>query len=341
MNRSLVAGLGVLALLAAPAATSAHDRPANGRILWSRFNDDTFTTARVVSANADGSGLRVLSRGREGEQDLDPMPSPRGGRVIFERDTEDGSVGAIVLMNADGSRQRTVDTGCHDPCVDDIAPGWTPDGNHMTFTRVVGPLDVPSEVTALLQVANLDGSHVRRLSQRGIDGVYEDYRARYLPDGRITFIRIRSADIRSAVFVMDGNGRHVRQLTPWELDADTHDVSIHGLVVFETYAREWPEGQGDGRRHRAGRLRKPRVLHGADPVRDAQRCRPDRLDESGLVPGRPPDRVLRVERLPVRRHLDGEARRLGPAARLHLAAVGLPAELGYPRLERARLSGSG
>ena len=73
----------MLALLAAPAAASVHDRPANGRILWSRFNDDTFTTARVVSANSDGSGLRVLSRGAEGEQDLDPMPSPRGGRVTL------------------------------------------------------------------------------------------------------------------------------------------------------------------------------------------------------------------------------------------------------------------
>ena len=142
---------------------------------------------------------------------------------------------AFVLMRADGSRARTVETGCTDPCLDDIAPGWTPDGKHLTFTRVVFPDD--SEPTATLQVANLDGSHVRRLSQRGIDGVYEDYRARFLPDGRITFIRLRSADIKSAVFVMDAEGRHVRQLTPWEIDADTHDASINGFVVFETFGQ--------------------------------------------------------------------------------------------------------
>ena len=93
-------------------------------------------------------------------------------------------------------------------------------------------------------VANLDGSHVRRLSQPGIDGVYEDYRARFLPDGRtITFIRVRNEPFNSAVFTMDVKTRQVRQLTPWELDADTHDVSSRGVVAFETFGHGPPEGQ--------------------------------------------------------------------------------------------------
>ena len=117
---------------------------------------------------------------------------------------------------------------------------------HLTFTRVVGPFDQPggSARSAVLWTANLDGSHVRRLSQPGIDGVYEDYRARFLPDGRtVTFIRVRNEPFNSAVFTMDVKTRRVRQLTPWELDADTHDVSSRGVVAFETFGHGPPEGQ--------------------------------------------------------------------------------------------------
>jgi Tol biopolymer transport system component len=244
MNRSLAAGLGTLALLAAPAAASAHDSAANGRIVWSRFTDDSLPTARIVSANPDGSRLRVLSHGPVNQQDIDPAPSRSGGRIAFERDIDDGAV--IMLMNADGSRQRTVDLGCVDPCADDLTPNWTPDGEHLTFTRVVGPFDQPggSARSAVLWTANLDGSHIRRLSQPGIDGVYEDYRARFMRDGRtITFVRVRNEPFNSAVFTMDVKTRRVRQLTPWELDADTHDVSSRGVVAFETFGHGPPEGQ--------------------------------------------------------------------------------------------------
>ncbi len=42
---------------------------------------------------------------------------------------------------------------------------------------------------------------------------------------------------------MDVKTRRVRQLTPWELDADTHDVSSRGVVAFETFGHGPPEGQ--------------------------------------------------------------------------------------------------
>ena len=120
MNRSLAAGLGVLALLAAPTAARAHDG-ADGRIVWSRFTDDTFATARIVSAKPDGSRLRVLSHGADGQQDIDPAPSPRGwpDRV---RARHRATAPQVMLMNADGSRQRTVDLGCVDPCDGDHDP---------------------------------------------------------------------------------------------------------------------------------------------------------------------------------------------------------------------------
>src|SRR5512132_3467541 len=91
MNRSLAAGLGVLALLSAPAAAAADD----GRLVWSHFTGDASGTARIVSA------------------------------------------------------RRTVDLGCADPCDSDQIPGWTPDGRHITFTRIVRPVRPGERLGAL------------------------------------------------------------------------------------------------------------------------------------------------------------------------------------------------
>jgi Tol biopolymer transport system component len=244
MTRSLAAGLGVLALLSAPAGASAHPTSTDGQIVWSHFTGDSANTARIVAAAPGGRALRVLSSGAAGQQDFFSSPSPDGRRVVFERDTPE-SVG-IMVMNADGSDQRAVDLGCVDPCDSDQIPGWAPDGHHITFTRVVGPFDQVngSARSAVLQVADLDGKHVHRLSQRGIDGAYEDYYARFLPEGRtVTFVRVRNADIRSAVFAMDVATRRVHQLTPWELDAEHPVPSSRGVVAFETFGHGIPDGE--------------------------------------------------------------------------------------------------
>ena len=124
MNRSLAAGLGTLALLATPAAASAHDSPANGRIVWSRFTDDTSRPHRVGESRRQPAARAQPRRRRPAGHR--PAPSPRGGRIAFERDSADGV--ALMLMGADGSRQHTVDLGCVDPCDSDQIPGWTPDG---------------------------------------------------------------------------------------------------------------------------------------------------------------------------------------------------------------------
>jgi Tol biopolymer transport system component len=225
-----------------------HGGDANGRIIWSQAGE---TSVRIVSANPDGSHFRLLSDPPPDFFDIDPVPSPNGRRILFERDDSDGNA-EIVLMRADGSRERTLDTHCADPCADDINPTWAPDGRHVVFTRVVGPFDQPNDSarSAVLWVEDLHGEHLRRLSQRGIDGVYEDYHAHFTPDGRtITFTRVRNEPFNSAEFAMDANHRHVRQLTPWEIDADIYGLSqarsgrTEGVLAFETFGHGAPDGE--------------------------------------------------------------------------------------------------
>ena len=248
-TRALLAALTVTLALAAAAPAVAGQEPAT-RIVWTQVLDDNFTTARIVSARPDGSGLRALTHPTAGEFDLNAVISPDGSRVVFERDLADGSA-QIHLVGADGRGERALDLGCVDPCAADLDPGWTPDGRRITFTPVIGPFDQVNDSarSAVLHTANLDGSGVRRLSQRGIDGVFEDYRARFAPGGKyLIFVRVRNRDIKVAVFRMRPDGTHVRQLTPWRLDGDTADLSLatHGptkdLVAFETFGHGAPPG---------------------------------------------------------------------------------------------------
>ena len=115
----------------------------------------------------------------------------------------------------------------------------------------MGPFDGPGGVarSAVLYTARLDGSGMRRLSQRGIEPAYEDYHARFDASGRnLIFLRFRNSDGKTAVFRMRRDGSGVHQLTPWRLAADVPDLSLatHGatrnLVVFETFGSGPPKG---------------------------------------------------------------------------------------------------
>jgi Tol biopolymer transport system component len=98
----------------------------------------------------------------------------------------------------------------------------------------------------VLWSAKPDGSDLRRVSQPGIDGLFEDYHARYSPDGSyLIFVRVDNVAGQVAQFRMNSDGSQVRQLTPWDLNADTADLSqatsgpTKDLLVFESY------GHGD------------------------------------------------------------------------------------------------
>ena len=87
--------------------------------------------------------------------------------VIGERDLPGGS-SQLVVVRSDGSGpERVIDTGCADSGAAKIIPGWTHDGRHITFSRVVGPLVNGNAASAVLYTADLDGSHIRRLSEPG------------------------------------------------------------------------------------------------------------------------------------------------------------------------------
>jgi Tol biopolymer transport system component len=254
MRRSLLVSLsvGVLVMtcLSVVAPASASSGGDGTRIYWSHFFDPNSGTARLTVSDSRGHDVRVLTHPPLDAQDIDPQVAPDGRHVLFERDFPDGTT-QLRIIGANGHGEHALPLGCADPCAADLTPTWSPDGHRVVFTRVMGPFDQPNDSasSAVLWRSDLSGKHLTRLSQKGIDGAYEDYRATFAPAGYVVFIRVRNSDIRSAAFRMNSDGSHVHRLTPWDLDADTLSVSpaasgpSKDLVVFETYGHEIPDGK--------------------------------------------------------------------------------------------------
>lgn len=243
---AIALAVGGAAIASAPAA--AHGK--SNFVVWSRFVDLDFSAARIVLTHSPGGKVRELTHSSNGVVDVDPEVSPDGRLVAFERDLADGT-SQIGVVRTNGTGERILDLGCTAPCASDLTPMWTPDGRHLVFTRVVGPFDQPgdSATSAVLWRADLHGSTPRRVSQRGIDGKYEDYKASFRQDGDLIFVRVRNSDFHNALFRMHPNGTGLHRLTPWDLDADLPSVSpaddgpTRNLVVFETFGHGAPDGQ--------------------------------------------------------------------------------------------------
>jgi Tol biopolymer transport system component len=130
-------------------------------------------------------------------------------------------VESVAVVGARGGPTKQLDLGCVDPCVSAL-PSWAPDGQHLVFTRVVGPFSNDNATSAVPWSARPDGSDLRRISPPGVDDIYEDANARFSPDGSyIVFVRLSVELERAAIFRMKPDGTDAGQLTPWDLTCPT------------------------------------------------------------------------------------------------------------------------
>jgi hypothetical protein len=232
----------------APATASTPGRRADlGEtvLVWSQWAADG-NGIHLMTAHGDGSQPRALTTPVAGVYDLDPRVSPDNHTVLFERDSDDAI--QVVMIGLDAQDEHVLDLGCHDPCIGDVTPTWGPGGTTVWFTRVLGPFDEnDNAASAVLWTADLTGTNIHQVTPDGIAGTYEEYSAKFLPDGDRVFIRLRNADLSNVLVRVDHVGReHV--LTDWAISADVFDLSpaatgpTAGLVVFETYGHGAPDG---------------------------------------------------------------------------------------------------
>ena len=246
---SLALAVVFASLATAPTSAARHVRDpratTQGVIVWSQQTADG-TSQNLMIARGDGSHVRELTPAIPDGFDIDAQVSPNGQWIAYEHEAPTGDT--VRLVRPNGARDHLLDVGCVDPCGGVDAPTWL-SGHKIAFLLAIGPLDENGNaVSAVLFTSRVNGTQVRRLSEPGIDGVFEDRYARLSRDRNyITFQRLRLADFASALFRMAPNGSDVRQLTPWELNVDLYDLSTarrgptKDLIVFQSTGRGDPD----------------------------------------------------------------------------------------------------
>ena len=213
-----------------------------GFIVWSNRTADG--SEHLLIARADGSHQRDLTSPAPDIRDADAQISPNGRWIAYQRDQ--GEAETIRLVRPDGRDDHGLDLGCVDPCAAVASPTWL-SKRRIAFTRVVPGSPDPDTGSVTLYTARIDGRHVRRFSEPGTDGIYEDSYLHAAPDHRyLTFQRRRIADETSALFRVARNGSNLRQLTPYSLNAGIYDLSTaqrgptKDLLVFDSGGRGDP-----------------------------------------------------------------------------------------------------
>jgi TolB protein len=163
---------------------------------------DSYCGKEIFVINADGSGLRRLTR--NSVADWEPAWSPDGQKIAW-LSRGDGAGADIFVMNADGSDQHnlTPKPGNRGD------PRWSPDGRAILFTAV-SPVQPPPGSAAPyndVYVINADGSGQRKLTHTPEAG---EFGAVWSPDGQhIAVSRLGPpGEVRIVVMNADGNAKH-------------------------------------------------------------------------------------------------------------------------------------
>ena len=171
----------------------------SGKIVFHSTRDGTFD---VVVMNADGTNQTKLTS--DENNDIDPVWSPNGQRIAFNRFPADWSGCEVYLMNADGTgiTQLTHGGGC------EFGGIWSPNGKQIAFTA---NRDGSNDI----YVINADGTGEKRLTY----GKYVGAVTGWSPNGKQIAFSSRY-DVTGTgnwgdeeIYVMDADGTNFIALT--------------------------------------------------------------------------------------------------------------------------------
>ena len=238
---------------AAPVATSSAASPTSavvpllpGQIAFRRYFDDTQSTGAIFTSETNGSGERQTTHPPVSALDDEPNWSPDGTRLLFTRTTAIGTNNEsqrLFMVSSNGTGPTTVSPDT--PAGFGYNAGaFSPDGKHIAAGTYHGNVQAGEIQFSDIVVMDADGSHRHQVTKfpaySGDAGGVA-----WSPDGkRLVFARSNAGatkpDGGRALFIMDADGSHQRQLTPWAADAGgTPDWSSKAdLITFRAVADE-------------------------------------------------------------------------------------------------------
>jgi len=144
-----------------------------------------------ISASGGGSPQRLTDTPGI---DVGGSFSPDGGRIVFESDRSGSQ--QIYVMNSDGSNQRRISFFGGRAAT----PEWSPRGDQIAFTHIVGDLRVA--------VMSPSGGGLRHLTDS-----WQDEAPTWAPNGRIVqFFRTARNSGETSIWQVDLTGRNERRL---------------------------------------------------------------------------------------------------------------------------------
>ena len=231
-RRFVLCAAGIALAVSAAAVTAPARTPGtNGSIVFRRYLDDSHQSGALFTIEPSGTGLRQLTHPAKGVLDTEPVWSPDGKRVAYEHGV--GNKWRIYLVNANGSGARPLGA-CSGSCAGQESPAWSPDNSKLAVAQ--GPRVGHESVW----VVNANGTGLEQLTQRDTpvtDNAINDSQPAWSPDGtKLVFVRYMTQPQprgRTAIFVINADGRGEHQLTPWKLLAGDHpDWSPDGKRIL-------------------------------------------------------------------------------------------------------------
>ena len=171
--------------------------PDGSHIIFSRCGplDGEFPCA-IYRVQVDGTGLRQVTPVRIELGDFEPVYSPDGGTIAFDSFGRGGVLGAIYLMNPDGSSIRKLTpavTGA-------FRADWSPDGQTLAFSNhCCNP-----PLVSILTIGK-NKSRLRELTHN--QRKFNDSAASWSPQGdAIVFRRANQIDGSAGIWIISADG---------------------------------------------------------------------------------------------------------------------------------------
>jgi Tol biopolymer transport system component len=201
--------------------TTTASAPRDGRIVVANLD-----TGRLETMNPDGSAVLPVTPANE--NGFQPAWAPDGSRIAFASDHAGPDV-RIFSVRADGSGMQQV--GDDPEGYVDNTPTYTPDGQHIVFTRCRP--DPPGGCALYSMRTNGQGKHAVTAYDGGDRA---DFYPDVAPDGRIAFTRFGDRGILAQVWVAQADGSRAHAVTTPQLEAGAPQWTRDGHHLLVTSA---------------------------------------------------------------------------------------------------------